>query len=590
MADVFISYSKVDRSIAEALANDLKEDGYDVWWDFELYAGDDFHHVIRRELAEAKAVIVIWSESAVTSQWVRGEAQEAFDQGKLIATHVPYFDTRKLPINFRALHTENVGSRANIVRAVERCGVRALRASPCAKPLPDDDVVTDHNYAQTLTKPAQQTAGQVDTPSLSESIDIALREAQKFLQDSGDWEVPPVLLLSQNDLGNRAIAEAETILKARGSPFQLTEGGLTPAMDKIASEVRLFYRLWLTECQRHTDALGIARANIEVNAEERRRAALSHLQSEKEHKLSELEQKLAGSPEFQANRLEHAAASARLHELQAYNKGQIARPRNFALYWSLSGLTGAAAGIANYPAFNSMFELPISLFTTGFVACIIAISAHVCGLHFKQRHLLYVLDRYASQRRRRELWIVASALFTCLAFVGWASISHRLKVGSFNDSLSIAALAPTMFVNIVIWAVGIALSYLFHERTPGLREIQERVQALEWDMARLKERLRQDKAVVEREYLLLLDAHQRKLQTEDPRLLEIDESIKKLQARKALKARELAAAFQALMRKFSGLLCARLLREPVTPAPSFNSGKGSITLNQFVRAPFELAF
>jgi len=49
MADVFISYSKADRAVAEALAADLKARSFDVWWDFELYAGDDFHDMIRGE-------------------------------------------------------------------------------------------------------------------------------------------------------------------------------------------------------------------------------------------------------------------------------------------------------------------------------------------------------------------------------------------------------------------------------------------------------------------------------------------------------------------------------------------------------------
>ncbi len=85
MADVFISYSKFDRAIAQSLADDLKAEGFDVWWDFELYAGDDFHEMIRAEIAVAKAVVVIWSQTAVASKWVRGEAQEADDDGKLIS-------------------------------------------------------------------------------------------------------------------------------------------------------------------------------------------------------------------------------------------------------------------------------------------------------------------------------------------------------------------------------------------------------------------------------------------------------------------------------------------------------------------------
>lgn len=128
MADVFISYSKVDRAIAESLADDLKARGFGVWWDFELYAGDDFHDMIRAEIAKAKAVVVIWSDTAVTSKWVRGEAVEASDHGTLISAHIPGFDARKVPINFRALHCEPVVNRARLITAIERKGAKASKS------------------------------------------------------------------------------------------------------------------------------------------------------------------------------------------------------------------------------------------------------------------------------------------------------------------------------------------------------------------------------------------------------------------------------------------------------------------------------
>lgn len=129
MADVFISYSKADHAIAKALADDLVAAGFEVWWDFQLYAGDDFHDMIRNEIAKAKAVIVIWSETAVASKWVRGEAVEASEHGTLISTHIPGFDPRKVPINFKALHCEPVSNQERIFGAVERKGASKERGA-----------------------------------------------------------------------------------------------------------------------------------------------------------------------------------------------------------------------------------------------------------------------------------------------------------------------------------------------------------------------------------------------------------------------------------------------------------------------------
>jgi tetratricopeptide (TPR) repeat protein len=124
MADVFISYSKIDYASAEALASELTSLGIDVWWDYELYAGDDFHDVIMEELEAAKVAIVIWSDAAVASRWVRGEAEHAAANGKLIPLYVPGFDLRRIPLNFRALQSERLDDRSRLMRSLSRHGIR----------------------------------------------------------------------------------------------------------------------------------------------------------------------------------------------------------------------------------------------------------------------------------------------------------------------------------------------------------------------------------------------------------------------------------------------------------------------------------
>ena len=84
MADVFISYARDDQALAERLATEIKDHGWSVWWDHDIVAGHQFSEVIDRELQLAKAVVVIWSASSVTSQWVRDEAAEAQQRDALI--------------------------------------------------------------------------------------------------------------------------------------------------------------------------------------------------------------------------------------------------------------------------------------------------------------------------------------------------------------------------------------------------------------------------------------------------------------------------------------------------------------------------
>lgn len=98
MADVFISYARADRARVEALAAALSQAGLSVWWDREIATGEAFSRVIEKELAEAKAVVVAWSEAAINSDWVKDEASHAREAGKLFPIRL---DGAKAPLGFQ---------------------------------------------------------------------------------------------------------------------------------------------------------------------------------------------------------------------------------------------------------------------------------------------------------------------------------------------------------------------------------------------------------------------------------------------------------------------------------------------------------
>ena len=73
MADIFISYAKADRPLALKLVAMLEAEGWEVWWDTSLSIGDDFRNEIMTQLGRARAVIVIWTDASIKSDWVRSE-------------------------------------------------------------------------------------------------------------------------------------------------------------------------------------------------------------------------------------------------------------------------------------------------------------------------------------------------------------------------------------------------------------------------------------------------------------------------------------------------------------------------------------
>jgi adenylate cyclase len=97
MADVFISYARSTAKQALAATAALRGLGYSVWVDEDLPSHRPYADVIKEQLAAAKAVVVIWSNEAVNSQWVRSEANRARGEGKLVQLKV---DGAILPMPF----------------------------------------------------------------------------------------------------------------------------------------------------------------------------------------------------------------------------------------------------------------------------------------------------------------------------------------------------------------------------------------------------------------------------------------------------------------------------------------------------------
>ncbi|MDP3459266.1 MAG: SUMF1/EgtB/PvdO family nonheme iron enzyme [Hyphomonas sp.] len=74
MADIFLSYSRADRPKAQMVAEALIAEGFSVWWDKVLRAGQTYDEVTEGMLRDSDVVIVLWSAVSVKSKWVRAEA------------------------------------------------------------------------------------------------------------------------------------------------------------------------------------------------------------------------------------------------------------------------------------------------------------------------------------------------------------------------------------------------------------------------------------------------------------------------------------------------------------------------------------
>ena len=102
MADVFLSYAREDRDTASRLVTALQANGWSVWWDARITAGQEFPPAIREALEAAHCVVVLWSASSIRSSYVEAEAIRARDRGVLLPASL---DDVRVPVPFNTLQT-----------------------------------------------------------------------------------------------------------------------------------------------------------------------------------------------------------------------------------------------------------------------------------------------------------------------------------------------------------------------------------------------------------------------------------------------------------------------------------------------------
>lgn len=144
MPSVFLSYDHGDAARAALIATALEANGHAVWWDRHLPAGAEYNSEIESAVRNSEAVVVLWSERSVRSAWVRDEAAEGRDAGKLVPVLI---EQVKPPMGFRQFQAldfsdwkggKRIARLSSLLAAIDRVagiGRAALPEPPPPPPL-----------------------------------------------------------------------------------------------------------------------------------------------------------------------------------------------------------------------------------------------------------------------------------------------------------------------------------------------------------------------------------------------------------------------------------------------------------------------
>ena len=122
---VFISYSHhaADQSARTRVVAWLEANGYPFWWDDQMYVGAAHHKELTERLRGSAAVIVIWSDHSITSDYVLDEADRGRRAGRLLPVADTNFEISKLLVGFGAMNVVRVDNLDKLKQALQRFGI-----------------------------------------------------------------------------------------------------------------------------------------------------------------------------------------------------------------------------------------------------------------------------------------------------------------------------------------------------------------------------------------------------------------------------------------------------------------------------------
>jgi len=103
--DVFVSYARRERALAEPLYRRLVDRGLSVFFDLEgIDGGEDFSRRINQALRQSRAVLACWTPLYFTREWCMIECDYARRKQLLIPLRLRAFDVDEAPVEFHRVN------------------------------------------------------------------------------------------------------------------------------------------------------------------------------------------------------------------------------------------------------------------------------------------------------------------------------------------------------------------------------------------------------------------------------------------------------------------------------------------------------
>jgi len=191
---VFISYSSVNRNVAQQVEAALDAAGFDPWLDrSDIRVGALLGKELQQAIKASRALVLIWSKAASVSRWVATEVLTCFHLDRFIVpcvlsgTELPQFLSRSVYFDLRKGRKD----------ALERLGEQVMRAPRSRNEFPAIESYESEELQQKIDQLAhqQQTMlGLLESNDLSGAKKMQVKLSAEMLAAEKRWRYDPMIL------------------------------------------------------------------------------------------------------------------------------------------------------------------------------------------------------------------------------------------------------------------------------------------------------------------------------------------------------------------------------------------------------------
>ncbi|MBE1301823.1 MAG: hypothetical protein GJ680_18210 [Alteromonadaceae bacterium] len=268
--------------------------------------------------------------------------------------------------------------------------------------------------------------------------------------------------------------------------------------------------------ERRNDLIVKMQAKFGKNTASSADAKQQEILKDKEEKLSQAREQYMHDTHYADMESAYNRSKDRFETMRDEHGGKPPVKRKTLLYGISIMAIGFIEWFINFSTFNAKYPEGIAFGATILVALAIAFASHFHGALLKQRVALFAPSRTKTQKRQELLY---QGFFTLLLILALALVTYSrydllsetmlattggglpALPGSETEEVSIwGELWPFVFMNLVVWMLGVGISYMTHDSEPDYQEADKDYQQSKKRFFKVKDGLIAEERRIDAEY------------------------------------------------------------------------------------------